>query len=421
MSLYLGLIAIFIVGCLLEPSFITLDNQRDVLQRVSINGVLAVGMTLVILSAGIDLSVGSLLSLCSVICAMMVMGRQWNRGNTLAVLCIAYAAFHGGTLIVWRLLGRRAVPRLPRALLAGLVGAALAAALAGWGAGQVHRGFGVLGVLVFVPVVGALLGSVNGLVIAKGRLQPFIVTLAMMISIVGMAKYIAGKGGEIHAIYVLSAEDQADREGLETLHRQLSADGKGYASESFAALGRNLLRVSSWNERLGRSVPVDVIPAPGLFFLGCVLAAGFVLSRLPFGRYIYAVGGNEETARFSGINVDAVKIGVYAISGAMAGLAAVLYCAMYGQGKPDAGQMGELDAIAAVVIGGTSLMGGRGRIAGTLVGVLIFGYLSNILVLKGIPSEVQDIAKGVIIVSAVLLQEGRLAQWAIRAWRGVRR
>jgi len=414
-SLFLGLAAILIAGCLLEPSFIKLENQRDVLQRVSVNGMLAVGMTLVILTAGIDLSVGSLLSLCSVLCAMMVMGRQWNRGNMLAVACAAGGAFYF-VLSASRHALRSRVENVPlRTVLCTVLAGAVAAAMLWWGAREVRHGFGVMATLVFVPAVGAVLGSFSGLVIAKGRLQPFIVTLAMMVLAVGLAKYVAGKGGQIHAIYVQSQEERANEDGLQRLHRQLESEGKGYASEGFAALGRNVLGVQAWNERLEQYETVRLIPVPGLFFLGSVLLSYIVLTRLPFGRYVYAVGGNEETARLSGINTQAVKIKVYAVSGMMAGLAAVLYCAMYGQGKSDAGQMGELDAIAAVVIGGTSLMGGKGRIAGTLVGVLIFGYLGNILVLRGISSEVQDIVKGVIIVLAVLLQEGRIVQWARQA------
>ena len=416
-SLYAGLAAIFIAGCLLEPSFLTLDNQRDVLQRVSLNGILAVGMTLVILTGGIDLSVGSMMSLCSVLCAMLVMGREWSRGCALAAGAGGLAA---AVLVLGLIVRRRQTGGVGRVRLAlGVAGGVAAgAAVAGWVALQARTGFGVIGVLALVPAVGALLGAVSGSIVARGRLQPFIVTLAMMIALVGLAKYVAGKGGQIHAIYVLSAEESADSGGgLEALRQQLAGEGKGFAPESFAALGRSLVRVRTWDERRGRTAEAEIVPVTGLFFLGAALAAHLVLTRLRFGRHVYAVGGSEETARFSGIDVASVKTGVYAISGAMAGLAAVLYGAMYGQGKPDAGQMGELDAIAAVVIGGTSLMGGRGRMAGTVVGVLIFGYLNNILVLKGISSEIQDILKGVIIVAAVLLQEGMPGRWAGRMWR----
>jgi len=142
-----------------------------------------------------------------------------------------------------------------------------------------------------------------------------------------------------------------------------------------------------------------------------------VLSTQRFGRHAFAVGGNEESARLSGINVDAVKVAVYAISGALAGVSGVLFCAQYQQGWPDAGSTWELDAIAAVVIGGTSLMGGRGRMSGTFVGVLIFQYLRNILDLQGYRPETQLLLTGVIILLAVLLQEVRFRGWRRLSWR----
>jgi simple sugar transport system permease protein len=130
-----------------------------------------------------------------------------------------------------------------------------------------------------------------------------------------------------------------------------------------------------------------------------------VLRLTPFGRFVYAIGGNEEATRLSGIPIARVKIATYAISGLLAGIAAVLYVAQYRQGKPDAGAGLELDAIAAVVIGGTSLMGGRGSLAGTFCGVLIFGLLSNILQLHNINSNLQLVLKGLIIIGTVLVQE----------------
>jgi simple sugar transport system permease protein len=150
--------------------------------------------------------------------------------------------------------------------------------------------------------------------------------------------------------------------------------------------------------------------------LGAWLSAAFILHKLPLGRYVYAVGGNEEAARLAGVPVAGVKVFAYTASGLLAGLAAVLYCAQYTQGKADAGLGKELDAIAAVVIGGTSLMGGRGSILGTLVGVMIFGYLTNILQLKAVSSEIQDILKGVIIVVAAIAQSGDVlgALWPSR-------
>src|SRR5258708_17093813 len=145
-----------------------------------------------------------------------------------------------------------------------------------------------------------------------------------------------------------------------------------------------------------------------MFFVVAVLTFGFILKYSAFGRYIYAIGGNENAARLAGIQVDQIKVAVYAISGMLASLAGVLYTSQYRQGKPDAGAGGELDAIAAVVIGGTNLMGGKGTMPGTFVGVLIVPFLTNILLLKNINSNIQFVLKGAIILAAVLLQEGQV-------------
>ena len=160
-----------------------------------------------------------------------------------------------------------------------------------------------------------------------------------------------------------------------------------------------------------RSLIFGIVPVPGVIFAGIVVLFWVILKFTKFGRYIYAIGGNEEAARLAGVPVWRVKITVYAISGYLAALAGILYVAQYRQGKPDAGMGLELDAIAAVVIGGTSLMGGRGSMIGTLVGVLIFGFLSNILQLNNIDSNTQLVLKGAIIIIAVLLQERRSSGW----------
>ena len=162
-----------------------------------------------------------------------------------------------------------------------------------------------------------------------------------------------------------------------------------------------------------------VLPVPGLFFLAALALFIGLLRLTTFGRYVYAIGGNEEATRLSGIQVGRVKVAVYAASGMLASLAGVLYVAQYRQGKPDAGAGLELDAIAAVAIGGTSLMGGKGSLAGTFVGVLIFGLVSNILQLNNISSNLQLVLKGAIIILAVLLQEGNLSM--VRARLGIRR
>jgi simple sugar transport system permease protein len=246
---------------------------------------------------------------------------------------------------------------------------------------QVPGKFGVMGVLVAVPAVGLTIGAFTGMIVAKGRLQPFIVTLAMMVGVLGLARLIAGQDASVYPVYTGSN-----------------------ATEDF-----DVLRALMWR----------VLPVPGLFFLAAVIVVHIVLTRTTFGRYVYAIGGNEQATRLSGISIDRVKIAVYAISGLLASLAGVLYTAQYRQGKPDAGAGTELDAIAAVVIGGTSLMGGKGSVIGTLVGVLIFGFLGNILQLKNIDSNTQLVLKGVIILLAVLLQEGGSRVWLPRARLGV--
>ncbi len=166
-----------------------------------------------------------------------------------------------------------------------------------------------------------------------------------------------------------------------------------------------------------RSMVGGVLPMPGVFFLAAIILFGAILRFTSFGRYIYAIGGNVEAARLSGINVVQVQFTAYLLSGLLAGVAGVLFVAQYRQGKPDAGTGLELDAIAAVVIGGTSLMGGRGGLAGTLVGVLIFGLLSDILQLQNIDSNVQLVMKGLIIVCTVLVQEQNLGQLVARLRR----
>lgn len=406
-SLYFGLLALFIVGSILSGEFLTIDNQRDVLWQVSNVGILAIGMTLVILTAGIDLSVGSLLSVGTVICAMLLMNRDWTPASSLALPVFALiVACSGGWLT--RVFARRRSRSRKTPMTAGatsppsfsgpmatalpfVVGLACGAGALLWSVSRVSHGFGVVAVLLIVPPFGLLLGAINGTIIAKGRLQPFIVTLAMMISAVGLAKWIAGSGGRVHPIYMGDAAREA------------------VAPRSFEFLAANI-------PVLGK----DLIPVPGLFFIFMALVAAFILNYLPIGRHILAVGGNEETARLSGINTDRVKIFVYSASGFLSCLAAVLYCAQYQQGKADAGFTRELDAIAAVVIGGTSLMGGRGNISGTVVGVFIFGYLGNILNLRGVSTEFQSIMKGLIIVLAVLLQEGILSRWIVDGYRRLR-
>ena len=382
-KLYWSLLILLAVGIVTSPVsskgvniFLSTGNLSDVLRQVSNNGIVAVGMTLVILTGGIDLSVGSIMALGSVLCAMLLTYDEQTSATLLsfpilAVVCACLAVWGASQLMALRTRqGDAGIPSGRRALAVGLAGL-VAAAGAWWlAASQVPAKFGVIGVLIVVPAVGLAFGWLNGVIITKGRLQPFIVTLAMMVGVLGIARVVAGQDAAVHPVYTGTN-----------------------ATEDFDVLRALLYRI---------------VPVPGLFFLAVVVLSAMLLRMTTFGRYVYAIGGNEQAARLSGVAVDRVKIAVYAMSGFLASLAGVLYTAQYRQGKPDAGVGMELDAIAAVVIGGTSLMGGKGSIAGTFVGVLIFGFLSNILQLNNIDSNTQLVLKGGIILAAVLVQERSL-------------
>jgi simple sugar transport system permease protein len=386
-KLYWGLIAIFLIGVLSSPVsskgtniFLSYGNLLDVLRQVSITGLIATGMTAVIITGGIDLSVGSLMAICSVVCAMLLTVPGGTPAAWMAVPAVGLVALFLGAAVVRFVFANLAKSRagsgfhgvvrldlLRGTAMPAVAGIVLGALSLWYLLPQVEAKFGVLGVLIAAPCVGLLFGALNGVIIVGGRLQPFIVTLAMMVTALGIARLTAGQNNAVLPVYTGSN-----------------------ATEEFEVL---------------RSLAFGIVPMPGLFFLGAIIIYGAVLRLTPFGRYVYAIGGNEEAARLSGIAAGRVKIATYAVSGLLAGIAAVLYVAQYRQGKPDAGAGLELDAIAAVVIGGTSLMGGRGSLAGTLCGVLIFGLLSNILQLHNINSNLQLVLKGMIIVGTVLVQE----------------
>ncbi|MBP9946364.1 MAG: ribose ABC transporter permease [Vicinamibacteria bacterium] len=290
------LVGLFLLGALLSylsPFFLTTSNLLNVMEQTAINAVIAVGMTFVILSAGIDLSVGSIAALSGVVMA--------NR------------------------------------------------LLAGW----------PLGAAILAGVLtGALCGGFSGLLITRGKLPPFIATLGMMSVARGAA---------------LLFTDGRPISGFDESLRWLST-------------GRIL------------GVPVPVLLTIFLYVLAIVL-----LNRTRFGRYVYAIGGNEEAARLSGVAVGFHKTLVYVISGVTAALGAVLLTARLNSAQPIAGMMYELDAIAAVVIGGTSLTGGLGTLGGTLIGALTMGVLRNGLNLLGISSFLQQIVIGLVIIAAVLM------------------
>lgn len=291
-----GLIVLMAVVAILSPSFLTVDNLLNILRQTSINAVIAVGMTYVILSGGIDLSVGSVLAFCGAVCAWLV----------------------AGDMSIWL--------AIPISLL-----------------------------------LGAGLGAVNGVVIGTGGVQPFVATLVAMTMLRG-ATLVFTDGRPI-------------------------TTGTGAAADAFWSVGGGYL--------LG--IPVPVVIA-GVVFAVC----GLVLTRTRFGRYTYAVGGNEVVARLSGIRVNLEKTTIYALSGLLAALAGVILTARLESAQPTAGAGYELDAIAAVVVGGTSLSGGKGTLFGTLVGALIIGVLNNALNLMDVSSYYQMIAKGAVILLAVL-------------------
>jgi ribose/xylose/arabinose/galactoside ABC-type transport system permease subunit len=302
LSTLAGLLGLCVLLWALTPHFLTVSNLLNVLEQTAINAVIAAGMTFVIVSGGIDLSVGSLLALAGVVLATLL---------------------HAG------------VPA-PVA-----IGAALA--------------------------MGFLFGLLNGCAITLGRLPPFIATLGMMSIARGCA---------------LLFTDGRPVSGFEPAFRSL-------ATERIAG-----------------------IPSPVFVTVAVYLVAQFVLTRTRFGRYVYSIGGNEEATRLSGVNVRFHKAIVYGVSGLASAMAAVLLTARLNSAQPIAGIMYELDAIAATVIGGTSLSGGEGSLAGTIIGALIMGVLRNGLNLLGVSSFVQQIVIGLVIVGAVLVDT------ALKARRG---
>ena len=290
------LLVILFVGValsLLTDTFLSVANFTNVARQISINGILAVGVTFVLLTAGVDLSLGSVVALSGVACATF-----------------AHPGDHS----------------------------------------------------VFVPIAvglltGAACGLVNGVLVTRGGVAPFIVTLGMMTIARGLALIVSG--------------------------------------------GRPVADMS--NELTALAGDFIGIPIPVLCFAGVAAAAWFFLRNFRLGRHIYAVGGNENAARAAGISVDRVKLVAYGLCGLLTGLAGVVLAARITTGQPNAGQAYELDAIAAVVIGGTSLAGGIGTITGTLLGVLLIGIINNGLDLMGVSSYYQAVIKGVIIVGAVWL------------------
>jgi len=299
----LALVVLALLTTAMNPSFLDPNNLLNLLRQVSINGLIAFGMTFVILTGGIDLSVGAILALTSALSAMMITS---------------------------------GVPTLI-AMLVGII-------------------------------IGGILGGVNGLIITKGGAAPFIASLATMTIFRG-ATYVFTNGNPI--------------------------TGKAMNNSFvFQFIGRGYF--------FG-------IPVPVILMIISFIILYILLHKMTFGRKTYALGGNEKAAFVSGIKVNITKTWIYVISGIMSSAAGMILISRLSSAQPDAGTGFEMDAIAAVVLGGTSLAGGRGRIFGTLIGALIIGTLNNGMNLIGISSFYQQIVKGIVIIIAVLLDRRKKA------------
>jgi ribose/xylose/arabinose/galactoside ABC-type transport system permease subunit len=303
---------IVVVNVLTQGDFLTAGNLTNVLRQITYNAILAVGQTFVIITAGIDLSVGSLIQLTGVVMAQF-----------------ANASGLSGALLV---------------IVTTLVGIA----------------------------VGCCAGLVNALPVVRLNLPPFITTLAMML----MARGLAFKLSHGEPVPLKS--------------NAFNALGTQYAlHDLLAPLG------------------MPGIPWAVLVMLTVVIVFAVVLTRTRFGRYVLAIGGNEEAARLAGINVRLVKTFVYVISGGCAALAGMLLMSRFASGSPQTGVGSELQSIAAVVVGGTSLMGGRGSVVSSFFGALLIGVLNNVMDLLNIESYTQDIVLGAVILLAVMAEEIR--------------
>ena len=305
-GIFLAFLLLVVILTFSNQYFLTPGNISNVLLQTSINGVLAIGMTFVILTRGIDLSVGSVVALAGIVSASFV-------------TTSATAGFSGA----------------PYPMILALA----------------------VGILV-----GVGCGAIVGLIVSRFAVPAFVATLGMLSAARGMT-LIYGGGRPVPAL-----------------------------TPEFRWIGTGNI--------LG-------IPMPVVILAVVFIVSWWVLTRTRFGRYIYAVGGNPHAAKTSGINVSRIRFTVYAISGALSGLAGMILSARTGSALPQAGIAYELDAIAAVVIGGTSLSGGVGRVTGTLIGALIIGVMNNGLDLMGIQSYYQQVLKGALIVGAVMLDQKR--------------
>jgi ribose transport system permease protein len=304
---FAGLLLLIVVFSAVAPAFRTFSNFNTILLATAVNGVLALGVTFVIITAGIDLSVGTVMTFSAVIIGVVIT----NFG-----------------LPIW----------------AGVLGGLLA---------------------------GALAGATNGFVVARMRVPPFIATLGMFYVTRGLSLIIS----DVKPIYINSNS---------------APHATGFSNISTGSL-------------LGQLIPGLNIPNAVLILFGAAILAYLILNRTVLGRYTFALGSNEEATRLSGVNTKAWKMAVYTLCGMFAGLGGLLMAARLGSAQPATGAGYELDAIAAVVIGGTSLSGGEGTILGTIIGAFIISTLTNGLRILSVPQEWQMVVTGAIVVGAVYL------------------
>jgi ribose transport system permease protein len=297
-----ALLVIIVVFSLLSPNFLQFDNVIGILLATSVNGILALGVTFVIITGGIDLSIGTVMTLSAVITGVLIT--------------------------------KMGLP-IPVGILGGILS-------------------------------GGLAGLVNGILIARFRIPPFIATLGML----NVAKGLALVTSSLTPIYFSDTPD---------------------------------FNQGAMGSLIGSVVPGLAIPNVVLVMFGAAVVASLVLSRTILGRYTFALGSNEEAARLSGVNVAAWKTAVYVVCGLFAGLAGVVIAARLNSAQPSLGQGYELDAIAAAVIGGTSLSGGEGTILGTVIGAFIISTLTNGLRILSVPQEWQTVVTGGIVILAVYL------------------
>jgi erythritol transport system permease protein len=307
---FFALIAIIIIFSMLSPNYLTVSNVLQMSQHVAVYAILAIGMLLVILNGGIDLSVGATLGLSGIVAGYLMQGVEIP-----ALGIVFYPS-------VWV-------------------------------------------TVIMAIATGALVGLINGILIAKFKVAPFVATLGMLYVVRGAALLITG--------------------GL--TYPKLSGKEE-FGNTGFDYLGFNSLA----------GIPIGVI----VMIIIAVLAS-LLLNKAPFGRWLYAAGGNERAAELSGIPVKRVKVSVYVLSGMCAAVAGVIIASELTSANPTAGESFELTAIAAVVIGGASLAGGRGNVRGTLLGAFVIGFLSDGLVIIGVSAYWQMVFKGAVIILAVLL------------------